>query len=404
MQYEDIYNANSLYTAFKKARRGSAWKESVQRYECNLLLNIYDTREALAKRTYQQKPFVEFDLCERGKQRHIKSMHVSDRVVQRSACDNVFTPALRRYLTYDNGASLEGKGVDFARRRLETHLHKFYRKHGNHGYILLLDCSKFFDNLLHEILQEQVHGKIPDDCEDFFAYLVSTFKIDVTSFSEQEIAQMKTGVFNSLEYHKRPKTNGHDRVWLEKSVGIGSQISQDCGVFLPTRADNYAKIVKGVKYYGRYMDDSYAISESKEFLHQLKLEMIEQYRAIGLTINEKKTQICRIDKGFTWLQTKYHVTDTGKVVKRLPHDAVVRMRRKLKKLRLKLDTGEMSYPDIEQMYKSWRGNAEKYDSYHTLQNIDKLFNELYGGYQNERARTETAGNYEPCQPSFVQCI
>jgi len=381
MQYSDIYNANSLYDAFMKAKRGSDWKESVQRYEQNLLLNIYDTRKALATNTYQQKPFVEFDLNERGKTRHIKSMHISDRVVQRSACDQVITPALRKYLIYDNGASLEGKGVDFARRRLETHLHKYYRKHGNHGYILLLDCSKFFDNLPHDVLREQAKGKLPEDCEDFFAYLINTFKVDVSAFSDEEIIEMRDGVFNSLEYDKRKKKGCDNPKWLEKSVGIGSQISQDCGVFLPTRIDNYIKIVKGVKFYGRYMDDSYIISESKEFLHQLLPEIIAQYKELGLTINEKKTQILCIDKGFTWLKIKYHITPTGKVIKRIPHDTVVRMRRKLKKLKRKLDAGLMSYEDIDLMYKSWCGNVEKYHSYQTLQNLNKLFNELYGGYQ-----------------------
>lgn len=64
MQYSDIYNANSLYDAFMKAKKGSDWKESVQRYEQNLLLNIYDTQKTLSTNTYQQKPFVEFDLNE----------------------------------------------------------------------------------------------------------------------------------------------------------------------------------------------------------------------------------------------------------------------------------------------------------------------------------------------------
>ena len=381
MQYSDIYNANSLYDAFMKAKKGSDWKESVQRYEQNLLLNIYDTQKTLSTNTYQQKPFVEFDLNERGKKRHIKSMHITDRVVQRAACDQVITPALRKYLIYDNGASLEGKGVDFARRRLETHLHKYYRAHGNHGYILLLDCSKFFDNLPHDVLREQVKDKIPEDCEDFFAYLINTFKIDVSAFSDEEIAEMRDGIFNSLEYDKRKKSSCTNQKWLEKSVGIGSQISQDCGVFLPTRVDNYIKIVKGVKFYGRYMDDSYIISDSKEFLHQILPEIIAQYKALGLTINEKKTQILRIDKGFTWLKIKYHITPTGKVIKRIPHDTVVRMRRKLKKLKRKLDAGLMTYEDIDLMYKSWCGNVEKYNSYQTLQNLNKLFNELYGGYR-----------------------
>ena len=99
---ESVYDANSLIDAFNKSKKGTAWKESVQRYEANLLRN------------------------DRGHLRHIKSMHISDRVVQRSVCDNVLVPELSKYLTYDNGASMEGKGIHFARKRMSTHLHKFY--------------------------------------------------------------------------------------------------------------------------------------------------------------------------------------------------------------------------------------------------------------------------------------
>ena len=34
--------------------------------------------------------------------------------------------------------------------------------------------------------------------------------------------------------------------------------------------------------------------------------------------------------------------------------------------------------DICTTYKSWRGNIERFDSYRTLKNMDKLFYQLYG--------------------------
>ena len=83
---ESVYDANSLLDAFNKSKKGTAWKESVQRYEMNLLRNINQTQKELKDGTYEQKDFYEFKLHERGKTRHIKSMHISDRVVQRSFC------------------------------------------------------------------------------------------------------------------------------------------------------------------------------------------------------------------------------------------------------------------------------------------------------------------------------
>ena len=54
--------------------------------------------------------------------------------------------------------------------------------------------------------------------------------------------------------------------FLDKGVDIGSQTSQNIGLIYPYRFDNYAKIVAGIDGYGRYTDDFYAISDSREEL------------------------------------------------------------------------------------------------------------------------------------------
>lgn len=388
---ESVYDANALLDAFRQAKKGTAWKESVQRYEMNLLRNINHTQKELANGTYEQKDFYEFSLSERGKTRHIKSMHISDRVVQRSVCDNVLIPELQRYLIYDNGASMEGKGIHFARKRLSTHLHRYYRKHkSNEGYILLIDFSKFFDNINHEPLIEAMRNKIGDtETMSFVEKLIDTFKIDVSYMTDEEYKESLNTLYNALEYAKIDEEELTGQKFMKKSVGIGSQISQISGVFYPTRIDNYCKIVKGMKYYGRYMDDIYIIHEDKEYLKQLLKEIEQICDELGLFINAKKTQIIKLSKGFTFLKIKYSLTDTGKVVQRVSRDSVTRMRRKLKKLRIKLDQGEIGFEDVRCAYNSWRGSVAHYDSYTTLKNMDKLFDELFiepfieGGYNNE---------------------
>ena len=389
---ESVYDANALLDAFRQAKKGTAWKESVQRYEMNLLRNINHTQKELANGTYEQKDFYEFSLSERGKTRHIKSMHISDRVVQRSVCDNVLIPELQRYLIYDNGASMEGKGIHFARKRLSTHLHRYYRKHkSNEGYILLIDFSKFFDNINHEPLIEAMRNKIGDtETMSFVEKLIDTFKIDVSYMTDEEYKESLNTLYNALEYAKIDEEELTGQKFMKKSVGIGSQISQISGVFYPTRIDNYCKIVKGMKYYGRYMDDIYIIHEDKEYLKGLLNDIQGICDELGLFINAKKTQIIKLSKGFTFLKIKYSLTDTGKVVQRVSRDSVTRMRRKLKKLRIKLDQGEIGFEDVRCAYNSWRGSVAHYDSYTTLKNMDKLFDELFiepfieGGYNNER--------------------
>jgi DNA adenine methylase len=136
-----------------------SWKESVQRYEANAVRNIAATRRKLIAGENVQSGFKEFTLNERGKIRRIKSVHISERIVQKCPCGYCLTPILTRPLIHDNGASIKGKGVHFVLRRFIVHLSKFYRQNGNSnkGYALLVDFIKFFDNIDHAVLCWKQH-------------------------------------------------------------------------------------------------------------------------------------------------------------------------------------------------------------------------------------------------------
>ena len=66
--------------------------------------------------------------------------------------------------------------------------------------------------------------------------------------------------------------------FLSKGVDIGNQTSQNIGVAFPYRIYNFAKIVAGIKGYGRYTDDFYAIAADKGTLKNLlaKFNVIAQ--------------------------------------------------------------------------------------------------------------------------------
>lgn len=109
--FERVASLNSLYEAAREASKGVDWKASVQRYNSLLLFNISKTRAELLAGKDIRRGFICFDICERGKLRHIKSVHFSERVVQKSFCTNIIYPTFTRSLIYDNGASQQGKGT-----------------------------------------------------------------------------------------------------------------------------------------------------------------------------------------------------------------------------------------------------------------------------------------------------
>ena len=279
----DIFDANALYDAYIRAKKNSDWKSQVQKFEMNFLSEISRIQKELEDGSYKFLPTSEFIINERGKTRFINGEQFPDRVVKHSLCDEVLNPSIRKYLIYDNGASLKGKGIDFSRKRLLTHLRKYYMEHQtNDGYILLIDFSKYYDNIHHDILMEQFEKYIDDELALYLLRsALDRSKVDVSYMTDDEYANCMDTLFNSLDYQNIDKSLLTGEKFMHKHLTLGDQVSQVAGILYPTPIDNYIKIVKGVKYYGRYMDDSYIIHKDKEYLEELLKEIIKVADSIG---------------------------------------------------------------------------------------------------------------------------
>lgn len=363
---DKVADPNSLYDAFKKCRIGTVWKESVQRFGHDLLRNIRELSEELRSGSYEQKPFVEFDLCERGKARHIKSMHIRDRVVQRSICDNALCPEIVPRLIYDNGASIEGKGVSFARNRLQCHLERYVRTHGTDGYVLKGDFAKFFDNIDHRIMLEALEKRFGSDPEfmELMRKLIRSFRVDVSKLSDEEIEAFGSKPIDLLSL-PRP-SEGIE--FLDRSVGIGSQVSQIIGVMFPSPIDHLVKTKLGCRFYGRYMDDFYILHPSREFLEDVLNKIRIESEKLKMFMNERKTKIFPIRNSLTFMKIRYRITETGQIAKTLSGESIARERRRIKS---QIGVG-LDPKHILDSYKSWRGNAIKFDSGRTVHEMDKL--------------------------------
>ena len=260
------------------------------------------------KKHIDQQNGSKFVIKERGKKRNITTNIMVDKTVNHLLCDEVLSPAISPFLIYDNGASQKNKGVAFSRKRLEAHLHKYYREHkSNDGYILLMDFSGYYASIPYKKCLQVMNNLLRN---------VNNEERAMTMWILQNIFQ----VF-SIESNK------------DRGINIGSQPSQNIGIAYPSRIDNYIKIVKSCKYYGRYTDDSYIIHESKEFLNEVLDGVLKIADKLELVINPKKTYIAKLSQTFKFLQLKYSLTETGRIIRRINPKAITRQRRKLKAYR-----------------------------------------------------------------------
>ena len=169
-------------------------------------------------------------------------------------------------------------------------------------------------------------------------------------------------------------------------------MAQMSGIFLPTRIDTWCKNVRRVHCYDAYMDDRIIIHHDKEFLRNLLSEIDGICTELGLIINRKKTQVVKISKGFTFLKTRYHLTRTGKIIRKIPKDVVKRQKRKMKKLALLVQENEITIADFEKQYKSWRGDKVRYNAKMTLDGLDVLYSKLCKELkQNGKRKAERIG-------------
>ena len=374
----EIADMNVLYDAYIASMKGSAWKRESEMFEHNWMEEVAQLKRELEDRTYKTLPGSEFTLNERGKIRHIHGGRMRDRVVRHALCDNILAPYLKPYLIHNNGASQKGKGISFTRRIFEKDLHNYYLKHGNNrGYIGLVDLSKFYDNIQHDKVKEMICPKIPEDTWWLLDEVLSSMEIDVSYLTDSEYEVCLDEKFDSLAYYEKEYDRPGKKM-MKKSCNIGDQVSQDIGVFFPHRIDNYCKIVRGLKHYGRYMDDMYFIVESKEEARSIIDGIRKEAANLGLFMNEKKTHIVKMSDTFKFLQIKYYVTSTGKVVKRINPKAVTRQRRRLKAYKRILDNGEIPLEDIELSYKSWMGDYTKLMSKKQIANMKQLYKDLFG--------------------------
>lgn len=270
----------------------------------------------------------------------------------------------------------------------EAHLHQYFMKNGtNEGYVLLVDFSGYYANIPHdkclEVLQTFLEREVEDPetlaiTEMLLPLIFKTFEQDVSRFTDKEIEAMMAGKIDPmLNYGVDPALLTGEKM-LRKGVDIGSQPSQNIGIVYPYRLDNYAKIVKAVKGYGRYTDDSYAIARTREELLELLDGLEKEAKEYGLIINRKKTRIVKLSSEFRHLQVCYSLTETGRIIRKINPKNITRERRKLKAYKRLLDSGRIDYATVENAFKSWLGSHWKYMSHDQVYNMSSLYYELFG--------------------------
>lgn len=379
--FDKVFTYNHFVKALRKCRKGVFWKYSVQNYWAYGLVKTYRSylkliNKELPKATNCRSIYI----YERGKKRTITPIHINDRVIQKVLCDYCLTPLLKKKLIYDNGASLEGKGINFSRKRLNKHLKDAIKEYGTDFYILLFDFKSYFDTIPHSTCRKVLEKYIQD--KDI---------VEITMEIIKEPLRCKYNKFKNDE--KRNKYLSDLKNDKMCGICLGSQVSQIMALIIANDLDHYIKDKKRVKHYIRYMDDGIIFAKTKEELNELLYELNTVCETIGISFNKKKTHIIKSSKGFTFLKIKYNISKTGKIIKRISRPSIVRMRRKLKKYHNKINQGDMVIKNAFDSMQSWIAYASSANSYNTVNNMLILYRSLFGISEMKKLINKKGGQY-----------
>lgn len=318
------------------------WKDSTAGYVLNGIDRTINLEKQLHDGTYKAAKTVNFKITS-PKPREIASITFRDRVYQRSLNDNAVYPIMTRSFIFDNYACQKGKGTDAARNRLKEFLRRYYRKHGNIGYVAQFDIHGYYPNMSHAVTEDLFRKKLPKEIADMVVTI---------------LRHQYTGDFG---------------------YNPGSQLIQIAGISILDGFDHYMKEQLHANLYLRYMDDFLVIGDNKENLEKCQRKAIKYLAKIGFTMNEKKTRIHPLSDGIEFLGFRFSLTNTGKVLMLIKPSNVKRERRKLRRLVAKSKRGNIPRDKVDESYSAWRNHASKGNSYRLLQRMDAYYNELWGG-------------------------
>lgn len=342
--FQKLIDFENLYNSYRVSLKGRGKKKSAVRFNVLALEYLCVMKRQLKNHTYKISPYSEFVIKE-PKERIVKSGSFKDKVLQHCLCDYVLLPKLRDEFILDNYAGQIGKGTLFGLDRLSENLLSFYSEHGSNGYILKCDITKFFYQIEHGKMKELIAELFPDE----------------------EIQWVCNLFIDSVD---------------GKGLPLGNQSSQVFALIYLNGLDHFITETLGCKYYGRYMDDFYLLSDDKDYLKDCLSRISEYLAELGLTLNNK-TEIVSMSKGIRFLGFHTYITENGKIIRKINGDNKRKIKKRLRIYAKLVKDGRLKREKFDEMFRSWKNHASHGNCFKLIEEMELYVDELFGEVKKE---------------------
>lgn len=290
---EDVFKA---YYNCRKNKRG---KIDCLEFDIDYEEKLIQLWEEIKREDYQISPSSIF-IVEKPVKREICAATFRDRVVHHLIIMKL-EDLFEREFIYDSYSCRKGKGTHFGINRLDKHIRSLSHNYQKETYVLKLDIKSYFMSIDRDILLAKLHKFIYDKYKGQDIKKIIYLSNLVINNDVTKNCILKSS-FNKWSDLPKSKSLFHSK--SNCGLAIGNYTSQIFSNFYLNSFDHFVKSELKIKNYGRYVDDFFILSNSKERLKHL-IPKIKKYLNdfLKLDIHGKKIYLQNINHGVEFLGT-----------------------------------------------------------------------------------------------------
>ncbi len=286
-----------VFNAYYLCRKNKRNKLDCLEFDLNYEQHLIKLWEEIKEGKYKIGPSSVF-IVENPVKREICAAMFRDRIVHHLIIMKL-EKLFEKEFIYDSFSCRKGKGTHFGIKRLNKHIRQITNNYQKTAYVLKLDISGYFMSINKKILLNKLADFIKKnykgrDIKPLFWLCYLVIDNDVT----------KNCVFHSSfdKWSDLPKSKSLFGTKEGCGLAIGNFTSQVFSNFFLNSFDHFVKGTLKVRFYGRYVDDFYLLSNSKEEL-QSYIPIIKNFleKELGLKLHPYKIYLQDIRNGVEFL-------------------------------------------------------------------------------------------------------
>jgi hypothetical protein len=297
---EEYVSFEELVAAYHDCQRHKRKTANAMKFEideCNLLYKLWVD---LNSKTYEIGKSITFIVTKPVK-REVFAADFRDRIVHHLIIGRTNDLFENNFID-DSYSCRDNKGVEYGVLQCKRQIEECTENYTKKAYILKCDLKSFFMSIDKNILFDKLKnfltesGKFNERDLEYNLWLINRVVFNNPTMS---------CVFKQPKYMWKGLPTNKSLFYCDDYHGlpIGNLTSQIFANFYLSDFDHWVKEELGCKYYGRYVDDFFIISQDKEFLKDCRKKIMEKVKEFGVTLHPNKCYMQDITKGIQFIGT-----------------------------------------------------------------------------------------------------